>query len=206
MSIKPVSDSQATMNLGVVTIQGQRYAAILHFKTDEGDNRAITQNMFATRDVALRLFQDVITPYNQSKVVEKVSEFGFFEGSEEIMSHENLNTTEAWQKFIRHLNNPQKLEDDEEAIEEIEKGTHVELVDLSPLDDIQDDKAFARALYEKIRAHHEAYKDETLPELNALEKLFLGHGVTFIYPKFLAGEFDARELNNLFIEAGLSRD
>lgn len=199
MSINPVNDSQATMNLGVVTINNERYIAILHFKTPEGENRLITENIKKTHKVALGLFQDVINKYAEDQVVEKVSEAGFSSNGKLIASHEDLKTTQAWEAFIAHLNSPMML-DDEEDDDKVgtQETTSVDLLNLGPLDNINDNKAFGWALYKKIRDA----KDQPFPTLTDIEKLFLQdpERVVYQYPQFLAGKHDAKELNYLFLE------
>lgn len=194
MSTTAVSNSQATMNLGVVTINNERYMAILHFRTDEGANRLVTDNMKKTRDVGLRLFQEVIKPYAEMQDVKKVNAEGFF-NTKLIKSHEDLETQDAWKRFILHFESPLKLEDEEEDKLELKDSTHVELVDLSPLDEITNDKEFARDLYNKIK------DAKPFPDLNQKEKLFLQYSTLYQYPQFLAGQHNDRELNNLFLES-----
>ncbi len=200
MSIKAVSNSQATMNLGFVTINNERYMAILHFRTDDGKNRPITKTMMETRDVALKLFQNVITPYEEQAVVEKVSEAGFFSKSRLITSHEALKTENAWKKFIGHFESPLKLEDEEEDEDrlELEDSTHVELLNLRLLNGI-DEKEFAQGLYDKIfNAYNENDVDNSVfPRLTEQEKVFLQSRPIGQFANLLKGKFDLDELSDL---------
>jgi len=180
MSVNTVGERQATMELGVVTINNQRYVAILHFMTDEGQNRQITHEMVSTKSVALKLFNDVVGPYNEGSVLAHVSSGGFSSGDTIIKTHETLNTKVAWNKFISHLKYPQM--------------DGAEPPDLALLDGINKIE-FARELCDKI--YNASNANSSFPSLNDQEQAFLRTRDLYKFPKLLSRQYDLNELSIL---------
>lgn len=186
MAIKPV---QNTMDLGVVFINNRPCLAILYFKTPEDVPRAITDEIQRTQKVAFDLFQKVVEaqPELNSSLIERVDAKGFH-GPHEI--NHNDASTRAWQQFVAYLENPTL----------VGSGTEVEITDLSELARV-DLQKFAGDLTTKLRNAQE--NNAAFPVLEKRERLFLERLGHFPYPKLLAGQFDMKEIDNLYSEKTL---
>ena len=126
------------MNLGVVIINNQRYMAILHYKNEDGTDRAIRD---VSNDVLQRL-NAVVKDYGQPSILEGISREGFWTKDHPLPY--NPAQQKAWRAFLRALDiNPTEMREIAGREQEISRGIlvkfeaveeHPEVVDL---DDVE---------------------------------------------------------------------
>ncbi len=88
----------SSMNLGVVIINNQRYMAILHFKNEDGTDRAIRD---VAEDVMERL-NALVKDYSQPSILQEVSREGFWTQGQEPIVY-TAPQQKAWRAFLRAL-------------------------------------------------------------------------------------------------------
>lgn len=86
------------MNLGVIIINNQRYMAILHYKNEDGSDRAI-------RDVAgdvIERLNAVVKDYKQPTILDGISREGFWTDDQDPLNY-TPTQQKAWKAFLRAL-------------------------------------------------------------------------------------------------------
>lgn len=93
------------MSLGVVIINNQRYMAILHYKNDDGTDRAIQD---VAEDVIERL-NAVVKDYSQPSILHEISREGFWTQGNDPLAY-TASQQKAWRAFLRALDiHPKEL-------------------------------------------------------------------------------------------------